>query len=491
MHRLIALTKKRLFYIILCAVLLVQVVSKIALGYIDTDTYFILAEGRDIFANGIKHINTFTVVPDLKIVVQQWLWCVITYGTYDLMGNMGLLMICILETIAIAALLFYIGRSKKMDPSMLLIMVSIFLFLFSEFISTRPNATTIILLLSELIALEKYKKSKNPHRGIYLGIMLTVLTFLEINLHASMWVFHFVFLLPYVVPPINTFAAKLRKRNYPVKPILCSMIPMAGVLFINPYGIDGILYLFRAYGKKLNSIGIGELQHVEITSLTGAVIIIALVFYIGYYMVPKRSISAETFYLFVGTMILGCICYRNFYYTCIGLFMLVCDALSYRNFDKIHDFINNQTKPVMFLAVAALGISVWYALDTGAHREADWEGEPIKAVEYLDEHASDGTTVYTGFNTGAFLEWSGYKVFIDARPELFMKKINGKEDVIDAFIDQCNDLDLQEYRDFVERYHFDYYLAAEGSLMDAFLQSDDSSKVVVQGEEYRLYEYTY
>lgn len=489
MQRIAAFTKKRLFYIILCAILLSQVISKIALGYIDTDTYFILAEGRDIFESGIKHINTFTVVPDLKIVVQQWLWCVTTYGVYELLGNIGLLLICILETAAIACLLFILGRSRKMDSSLLLIIISVFLFLFSEFISTRPNAITIILLLIQLIVLEKYKKSASKYKNVLLCVSLTAITFLEMNLHGAMWVFHFVFLLPYFFPPVRTFAANMRKRTYRVKPILFSMIPMAGVLFINPYGIDGILYLFRAYGKKINSIGIGELQRVELTSLTGAVIVIALVFYIGYYMVPKRSISAETFYLFFGTLILGCICYRNFYYACIGFFMLVCDALSHKNFDKIHDFINKQSKPVMILAIAALGLAAWYAVDTGAHREADWEGEPIKAVEYLDEHAPEGTTVYTGFNNGAFLEWSGYKVFIDARPELFMKKVNGKEDVIDAFIDQCNDLDLQEYRDFVEEYHFDYYLAAEGSLMDAYLQCDDSSQLAVQGEGYRLYEY--
>ena len=115
MQRIAAFTKKRLFYIILCAILLSQVISKIALGYIDTDTYFILAEGRDIFESGIKHINTFTVVPDLKIVVQQWLWCVTTYGVYELLGNIGLLLICILETAAIACLLFILGRSRKMD----------------------------------------------------------------------------------------------------------------------------------------------------------------------------------------------------------------------------------------------------------------------------------------------------------------------------------------------------------------------------------------
>lgn len=481
--------RSRLFYIMLCSMLLTQVISKIALGYMDTDNYFILAEGRDILENGIKYTNSFTVVDGLDIVVQQWSWCVLIYWIYSILGNLGLILVCIAETVIIGVLLFLLGRIKKVDSSTLLILVSVFLYLFSEFISTRPNAITIILLLLQLLILEKCKCSNNKYAGILIPLSMMVIMLLEINIHASMWIFHFLFLLPYVFPPIKNFATNFKKRRYNNVPFLVSFLPMIGVLFVNPYGVDGILYLFRAYGNELNSIGIAELQRVEITSLTGAMLVISLLFYIGAYMVKKKPISAETFYLFIGTFILGCMCYRNYYYACIGFFMLLCDFLKGKDHGTIHDFINKQTKPVMLIAACGLTFCVWYAVDTGAHQEIDWEGEPIKAAEYLDNNATSDATVYTEFNNGAYMEWKGYKVYIDARPELFMKEINGKEDILSEFLGVYYDLDLKMYQDFVSKYGFDYYLVEEASLMDAYLQCDKNCNLVVEGEGYRMYEY--
>ena len=123
--------RSRLFYIMLCSMLLTQVISKIALGYMDTDSYFILAEGRDILENGIKYTNSFTVVDGLDIVVQQWLWCVLIYCIYSVLGNLGLILVCIVETVIIAVLLILLGRLKKVDHSSLLILVSVFLYLFT------------------------------------------------------------------------------------------------------------------------------------------------------------------------------------------------------------------------------------------------------------------------------------------------------------------------------------------------------------------------
>lgn len=485
-----AFVRSRLFYIMLCFMLLTQVISKIALGYMDTDSYFILAEGRDILESGIKYTNSFTVVEGLDIVVQQWLWCVLMYGIYSILGNLGLILVCIAETVIIGALLFLLGRIKKVDPSTLLILVSVFLYLFSEFISTRPNAITIILLLLQLLILEKCKCSNNKYAGVLIPLSMMVIMLLEINIHASMWIFHFLFLLPYVFPPIKNFVANFKRRRYNYVPFLVSFLPMIGTLFVNPYGLDGILYLFRAYGNELNSIGIAELQRVELTSLTGAMLVISLLFYIGFYMVRKKPIAAEIFCLFIGTFILGCICYRNYYYACIGFYMLLCEFLKGKDHYRIHNFINKQSKPVMLIAACGLAFCIWYAVDTGTHQEIDWEGEPINAADYLDKNATSDATVYTEFNNGAYMEWRGYKVYIDARPELFMKEINEREDILSEFLGVYYDLDLQMYRNFVSKYGFDYYLVEEASLMDAYLQCDENCSLVVDGEGYHMYEYS-
>ena len=49
----------------------------------------------------------------------------------------------------------------------------------------------------------------------------------------------------------------------------------------------------------------------------------------------------------------------------------------------------------------------------------------FKCVDYLNKNVGKNAHILTGFDWGGYLEYYGYKnIFIDARPELYMSKLN-------------------------------------------------------------------
>ena len=64
--------------------------------------------------------------------------------------------------------------------------------------------------------------------------------------------------------------------------------------------------------------------------------------------------------------------------------------------------------------------------------------------------------LFNDVNTGPYLEFIGYKAYIDSRLEVFEKSVNKKEDILKEFYDLNNgSLSVKELQD---KYNFDYWL---------------------------------
>ena len=107
-------------------------------------------------------------------------------------------------------------------------------------------------------------------------------------------------------------------------------------------------------------------------------------------------------------------------------------------------------------------------------------------VEYLDSLDKDNIILYTEFNNGAYFELAGYKVYIDARPELFMKKINNKEDIYTEYIDVVNG--KTDVREFISKYNFTHLVTNNLSITGIYLKYSDDYRLIVENELYSLYE---
>ena len=69
--------------------------------------------------------------------------------------------------------------------------------------------------------------------------------------------------------------------------------------------------------------------------------------------------------------------------------------------------------------------------------------------------------IYTGYNAGAYIEYQGFKCYIDPRAEIFLKSINKKEDILLEYYDfQMGKIKV---KDFIDKYKFDYIIVDDSS----------------------------
>ena len=167
----------------------------------------------------------------------------------------------------------------------------------------------------------------------------------------------------------------------------------------------------------------------------------------------------------------------------------------------LNDWITTQEekqkvyKPIKFIAItlscAVLIISAYFINEQASFSEStnnDSKVAPIKAADYLDTAAEENDVVlYTEFDNGAYMEWRGYKVYMDARPELFQKKVNGQEDIYSEFVDVFKG--NIDYTTFLNKYNFTHLVVTDNTLFSMYLNYDENYKLVVDGNGYVLYEY--
>ena len=468
------------FYFLFGLLVIILVIYQVCTNYTDSDMWFILSNGKEIVKNGIPLENPFTYIDGLSIVLQQWLWSVITWVVYSSVGSVGVVVLLMVLFVIAVWLLCAIAKVNKCDTNVaFLVSVLLFSFMGWYFINIRPTMITVILVLAEVLVLDKYTQTCNS-KHLYWLILISLL---EVNLHSSLWILHFVLLVPYVFPCIKNPFIKFKDNEYSIKPILLISIPMFVVGFLNPYGLDGMLYLVNSYGSALNSLNINELQQPSILSPVGIVMLLQLLLIL--FMFKKDcKYSSSKVYIFCGLFILGSMHIRNYVYFMVGFLLMFFHLL-----EGVKTDINVKgTRLVRFVIPFLLGFTLFSQLSNLKDIEyvKDSIETPIKAVEYIKENNLSDRNIYTDFNQGGFFAYSGIKIFIDARPELYLDKINGKDDILNDYIKVLYGVYDDTFNEVLEKYNFDYICSIKGTRFDAFLDRQGYN-VVVDSNSYRLF----
>ena len=86
--------------------------------------------------------------------------------------------------------------------------------------------------------------------------------------------------------------------------------------------------------------------------------------------------------------------------------------------------------------------------------------------------------IYVGYNDGGYLEYRGYLSYIDPRAEIFLKNNNKKEDIMLEYYNLQNG--LIDYRDFLEKYKFDYLVLDVDDIMYVYLNELDNYEKIYE-----------
>ncbi len=410
--------------------ILMTAVSAFVWTTMDPDSFYMVTEGRAILENmAIHRSNPYSYYPGTGLVIQQWLYCVGMALAAKIPANMGLLAFMLAQLLAVfhAVRRTVMGHTKDGFLGTVAAMAACLACTPAYFYSLRPENMTLLLLLLEIWALDRYRASRRP--GWLLLLPLSVV--LEMNLHGSMWPFHLCVWLAYAVPGL----AKLRLRDASLWRdwrFLAAGASMVPATLMNPYGIDGALYVFRSM-EIFKHVSIAEQNAPDILSEPAIFSVLCLAGIVVMARLARTALpESHMAYLAAGFSAAAMLNYHSAMFMPIALCMLACCAFD--AFGELSPAVSTDTMPcwlriplwaacaVMLLAACAVRLPAMGQFDKGDGYAA--------AVAYVATHQQPGESVVNHFDVGSQLEYYGVRgILTDSRPEMMLASVNGSCDI--------------------------------------------------------------
>ena len=295
---------------------------------LDNDLWFLMNGGRYVLTQGIPYIEPFTIHEGMHFVMQQWLSGVVFWSVYHTFGPVGVvvLMSCIDACIIYALFQLCMVVSNRNFLLSVFLAGAVGIFCGMTFICSRPQIFSALLLLVEVLFLEKYSR-QNKICFLY---PLPLISVVLINMHAALWPMLFVLLLPFVLDAVPLKGKRLFFSEQDVislRPLLLYMVLMVLAAFINPYGIEAMTYTSRSYGYKLINRIVREMHPSVVTNIFGKIMFFYTIFFSICYAKIKTPLRYVLLSLGTGYMALSSI-RSMFLFVLLGLFPM---AYIFRN----------------------------------------------------------------------------------------------------------------------------------------------------------------
>lgn len=450
------------------------------------DTFWLIKVGEHVIDYGFPSFEPLTMHTGLYYPIQQWVSAVIFHLTYRFSGASGIFLLIILTYVLISFAILSLARhlsGGNFAVSVSVTMVSsAFLTLF---IIPRPQIFSYLIFILQILILEKYLSTD---RTKYI-LLLPLLSLILINAHAALWPFFVVLFVPYFFDGSKKITSIFKLEGHSKnKQIFATFIISILIAFVNPYGIDNMLYSIRAWGCGYKFIS--EMMSPDFKQHTGIMYFIFIFALVFTYVYRKGTPRLRYVLITMGVTFMALQSMRNF------PIMIICAApLTAYHLRNVPDFpegkagrtplIFNLLLPVMVLVVAAKIILIIPVNDL--HTYVSKYSVPEKAVEYILENIDTGKMkLYNSFNTGGYLAFKGIRPFIDSRAEVFTKKINRSEDVLK------DETDLHRmsvyYKDIFNKYGFTHWLVYKGMGIDMLMRHDGEYEKIYEDDIYVIYE---
>ena len=446
----------------------------------DNDIWFIMTNGRYVLNHGIPHIDPFTIHEGLHYVMQQWLSSVIFYGVYAKLGGYGLLTFTLIYSCLVAFIYYRLCYSVSKNKILSVIITVVVFIISRKYFVFRPQIFTYTVFLLELICMEKYIKTGNWKRLIWMPI----LSLLLINMHASMWLLQFVFMLPVLCNCIKIKGITIDKIK--IKPLLLTMVVMLLVGFINPYGYKAITFVFSTYGiPEINHV-VTEMEASNLEMFHWKLCVLLLLVIIGLIALNKKvKLDVRDILFLCGSFLFAsmhgkCIIYFVWY----SGFILAKILLVYKDFVLVKDikkiysnkFMNNLVRGLKIGLSFCLVLTFFFTSIELVKIYNMQTDNTMEAVDYIvDNYNKEDVILYTDFTNGGYAEFNDLKSYIDPRAELFHIKLNKKENIIAEYIAVTEG--TINFDNFVNKYKFTHIIVMDQSSFNKYLLENDDYTV--------------
>ena len=446
----------------------------------DNDFWFTINHGRYILTYGFTDIEPFTVHEGLAFSFEKWLTCISFYKIYDWLGVWGMFWFMML-LFAVIIGLFYKGCvlfSGGNKNASLIITGFCMSFFGWSYVRTRPQLFSYIFMLLEVICLEKYARSGNV-RKLW---PLPLLSFLYMQFHSTMLPIFYILMLPYLCDFAGVRALGISGGRYRKLPILVFMVLSMLTPLINPYGVRSFVYLFNSLNDGGLLMTINEVKRSTAEDLAGccAPVFVIQVLYIITRLRRKERFPLRYFFMLCGTFAMALYAVRNnAFFVLMG--GLIC-AWEMKYFDLNYGFAPLLKK---LAAVTAVIVALCICIVPYNIMRSTYAWQVID--DFVKLHPDTNVRMYTDFNCGSYAEWQGIRCYADPRAEVFLKSVNGKEDILAEIWDSMHSkIGVAELQ---EKYDFDFWLVQMNYSLDNQLKNSPKYNMLFENDDYRIYKF--
>lgn len=401
-------------------------------GTLDSDVWFLLATGREIARSGIPHDNPFSIWPGQGIVVQQWLHDLWLWAWYTAGGYTG---VAVSACVPAGLLFWQLARlmddaaGGRLSASALAFCLAVPAVCICMYISVRPTLWTALLCTVTARTMLRYLKDGDRRVLLWLPAVAAA----GVNLQAAQWPLLAACAAAFALPCPHEIADADARRAWSARalPICAAVAGMCAASLLNPYGADGSLYVLKSLGEAGYGGAIIEMQPLWV-SLGPLFAVPVAAMALGPAALRSRSgakVPAGAWAMLLAGLVAGTLSSR-----CMWIAGLFCGlACAPGIAGALGEPIARPRRAAaaagaaLALITALSGLSVSLAPQSngacGALSVTESEMSPIFSAIY---EAGEGALVFSSdMSVYNQLEWEGFKVPCDMRPEIWGERIAG------------------------------------------------------------------
>lgn len=398
--------------------LLVGAVFVIGRGFfVDPDLWWHIETGQNILAT--HHWPTtdpysFTVA-GAPWMAYEWLGEVLLGAVARLGGLRGLDALLIVLGSAILIALYAYATLRSGNSKAGFVTAAALYVLVTASLSLRPQMLGYLFIILTLIALERFRQNK-PRALWFLPLLFLV----WINTHGSFGV-GLGIIFVYWAAGLKAFRlGGIEARRWtPAERLRLAFVFLLclAVLPVTPYGTRLAVYPFdMAFSQPVNVASILEWQPMPFNILGGKIFLVFLLAYFGLQVAFAFAWRLEELMLFLGGTALACL-HLRFLLVFVPFFAPILAMILVRWLPR---YERDKDKYILnaLLMVGMIAAMVHYFPSKSDLQERVANQFPVRAVEYVRQHSIPGP-MFNTYGFGGYLVWSGQKVFIDGRGDLY------------------------------------------------------------------------
>lgn len=459
------------------------------------DTFYTIKVGESIVKNGIDMKDHFSI-HKLTYTYPHWLYDVITYKLYKIGGFQGLYQITIL-IFMIIGITFYLLNIKKNKSYFISLLFSILaMIMLARFITARAQLITYLLFLIEIILIENLLKEGK--KRYIIGLFL--ISILIANLHAAVWPFYFILMLPYLA---EYFIAKIvnKIKNKPKLGIFEKKIDLIQDKNIKYLGLVFLislpLGLLTPIGDVPYTYFIKILQGntMQYINEHKPLILIENFFVMGYLFIlliplifTKVKIRLSDLFMILGLLFMSFLSVRHVaLLAVVGMFYLcrLISNIGLINSKNTLDFELPWYSVFIVLITIIITSGIVYNINS-KEQFIDTNTYPVTMVDYMQKNLDmKKVKLYNEYDFGSYLIYKDIKVFVDSRSDLYTKPFNHKTDIFTESMKIT-----EKYGRVFQKYGITHILIYKDTDLNQILAASPNYKLLHKDGRFMLYEYT-